>query len=636
MKITLKKVMIALVIICALAVYPIMHIRDISVTNSTTAPYITAEHPTLNTELKSIDFTVTNPCYYDTSIRETVVLSVFDEQGIAVALNGTSAVLSAFDLVSEDNMLIKGKSVQDNQAVYNIGEYTLGAAEHRYPLFKQEPSSAEASRVSSYTLYSDRTLPEYADCILRIDVIVEYSADGNTWTRANDVTVYLANSADADISALSGEVVIPEITPAPSFEWSIENGTAVLVGIGEITDADITIPAYIRLDEAGCEDPNGEIYPIVVKSNAFLGNVNLVSVTFADDVSVENGDMSSMFSGCTSLTEVNNIPDNVTIMNSTFSGCTALVEAPMLPEGVLDMSNCFRDCTTLEYAPLLPDTIEHMDGTFVNCTSLTQAPTIPNTVSSINYCFSGCSSLDGTLTLPYAAISKNIYSRAPSALYMPFYNCTSLDVIALNICPNHPYNKNELDTDLPVIYLQEHNDNGLCEHCNLINGFEYVDDIAIYADDVKSELYYAYVDFIDNEIPDILKEYCTRIYLISDIEKYAGKCLAGFAVNYGGYSYIYVQIDHIDEKRIKAIDYIFYHEFGHSYDFQHGTSGSSAWRSIFQEEGENLAAMYGPGGYSLGETFAVATGYYFTGLEDFKTDCPLAYEFMDNLFGDLD
>ena len=87
---------------------------------------------------------------------------------------------------------------------------------------------------------------------------------------------------------------------------------------------------------------------------------------------------------------------------SMFSGCTSLTQAPALPATTL-ASNCyqsmFQSCTSLTQAPALSATTlasNCYQGMFLGCTSLTQAPALPATTLAdgcYNSMFRGCTSL---------------------------------------------------------------------------------------------------------------------------------------------------------------------------------------------------------------------------------------------------
>ena len=57
--------------------------------------------------------------------------------------------------------------------------------------------------------------------------------------------------------------------------------------------------------------------------------------------------LNSTFSGCTSLTSVNQIPSGLTSLISTFSGCTSLTTAPTIPSSVTKLQSTFSGCPAL-------------------------------------------------------------------------------------------------------------------------------------------------------------------------------------------------------------------------------------------------------------------------------------------------
>ena len=131
---------------------------------------------------------------------------------------------------------------------------------------------------------------------------------------------------------------------------------------------------------------------------------------------------SSVFQGCTNLT-------NVTIPNSVTSFGTA----------------CFSGCAALPNITL-PNSLESIVfNCFLGCSSLTSI-TIPNSVSFIGTaCFSGCSSLSSiTFSSSVESISNNSFSGCSSLISVTipstitliesyaFRNCTGLTSVTLN------------------------------------------------------------------------------------------------------------------------------------------------------------------------------------------------------------
>lgn len=166
-----------------------------------------------------------------------------------------------------------------------------------------------------------------------------------------------------------------------------------------------------------------------------IGNIE----NLLDYATVESGDhptmatscYSSMFNGCTSLTQAPALPATTLASNcyySMFNGCTSLTQTPALPATTLAdycYYSMFNDCTSLTQAPTLPATTlkDNCYGSmFSNCTSLTQTPTLPAmtlATSCYTYMFSDCTSLTQAPALPATTLKDKCYT------YM-FTGCTAL------------------------------------------------------------------------------------------------------------------------------------------------------------------------------------------------------------------
>ena len=120
----------------------------------------------------------------------------------------------------------------------------------------------------------------------------------------------------------------------------------------------------------------------------------------------------SMFSGCTGLTEAPELPATAlahACYALMFYGCTGLTEAPELPATTLATScylQMFYGCTGLTAAPeVLPATTlasSCYNGMFYYCTGLTSAPELPATTlatSCYYQMFYGCTNLSSVICL---------------------------------------------------------------------------------------------------------------------------------------------------------------------------------------------------------------------------------------------
>jgi uncharacterized repeat protein (TIGR02543 family) len=79
-------------------------------------------------------------------------------------------------------------------------------------------------------------------------------------------------------------------------------------------------------------------------SGPFANNTVIKSVTFEDGVIARNNDASYMFYGCTGLSSVNKIPDDVVNTSYMFYGCTGLLQYPTVPSKVTTMNYMFYNC----------------------------------------------------------------------------------------------------------------------------------------------------------------------------------------------------------------------------------------------------------------------------------------------------
>ena len=206
--------------------------------------------------------------------------------------------------------------------------------------------------------------------------------------------VYLNYNVD---NILSGNTESNPIT----YQWEIRDGYATILGIGDISDANLTIPAHIYLsmaDNRYIEDPlQGTLYPVMVAGNAFADCDTIETVTFSEGVTIEGNAMhlgdTGMFSGCDALIAVYDIPHSVTSMNNTFVNCKALTHVNRLPDSLVTMRKCFHKCSALTESPAIPSGVADMTSTYLFCTSLTTSPAIPASVTAITGCFEYCTTL---------------------------------------------------------------------------------------------------------------------------------------------------------------------------------------------------------------------------------------------------
>ena len=152
----------------------------------------------------------------------------------------------------------------------------------------------------------------------------------------------------------------------------------------------------------GLSDPNSQTQYLVgadfskcttIKSMAmcFIMCTNLTTAvlppSLRDNLSAVSGDEMSVF-------------QNVALY-STFAGCSALSSVIGIPNNIETLSNTF-DNSGITQAPNIPNSVKVMLGTFANCENLTSISSLPTSLQLMNSCFSGCShltSVPSTITL---------------------------------------------------------------------------------------------------------------------------------------------------------------------------------------------------------------------------------------------
>ena len=166
-------------------------------------------------------------------------------------------------------------------------------------------------------------------------------------------------------------------------------------------------------------------------SSMFQGCTSLTQAPALPATTLATECYSGMFSDCTSLTQAPALPATTLSSNcysSMFGGCTSLTQAPALPATTLAegcYSSMFGGCTSLTQAPALSATTLAegcYSSMFGGCTSLTQAPALPATTLA-TYCypsmFNGCTSLTQAPALPATTLAEGCYQTM-------FSGCTSL------------------------------------------------------------------------------------------------------------------------------------------------------------------------------------------------------------------
>lgn len=637
-------------------------------------------------ETRSLAVSLENHSYDPISVRHTFIVSVYSGDGDPVPINGRSDTLSDLELYhSQSEDPIRPKLLREHRAIYlYTEEIRLGGAEkkYRFPFEETVPDPAAAAHVSEYTLrLVPEVLDQYLGCVIKVDLITETKPDGSdTWVRTATSSAVVGGTLP---DAIAGEPVeFPsELYSTTTFLWEVENGTAYICGLGGIVDADIVIPARISLspasDGAYAEDPiNGTVYPVGVRSDAFMGCDRLRSVVFEEGVAIQGNSMWDMFSGCSALVSVRGIPNTVTSMayafancvslveppelpaaatnlNSCFAGCVSLIEAPEIPENALSMDRTFMDCVSLTAAPEIPESVTRMSYTFSGCASLEAAPYIPDSVTNLQHCFSRCDALDGNISVPY--LSESFGSMDSRYLTNITYRSPGVDSVQIRSCRTglNAQAADRMTGETPAIFTIQHVSEGICPGCRTVNMTVVIDGLTTTFENIPEDIYLWLADVIDHEVPDALKQTCSALIITDDLEKYGGSKYSG--TEYGGFArypegtaHVRLPVEHIkwgETEYISNMRYVLFHELAHCYDHNFSSwnrfSGSGEWSALHGRE-EIVAELYyneehyrdlSPN-YKKKETFAIAVGKYFTASETLQSIAPGMYAYVDALFGE--
>lgn len=126
-------------------------------------------------------------------------------------------------------------------------------------------------------------------------------------------------------------------------------------------------------------------------SFCFVGCTNLTTVvlppSLRDDLSAISGDEMSFFQNAA--------------LCGTFSGCSALSSVIGIPNNIEILPYTFEN-SGITQAPNIPNSVKSMSDTFAGCENLTSISSLPTSLQVMNYCFSGCShltSVPSTITL---------------------------------------------------------------------------------------------------------------------------------------------------------------------------------------------------------------------------------------------
>ena len=154
-------------------------------------------------------------------------------------------------------------------------------------------------------------------------------------------------------------------------------------------------------------------------SMCFVGCTNLTTVvlppSLRDNLSAISGDEMSLF-------------QNVALLG-TFTGCSALSSVIGIPNNIEMLAETFHK-SGITQAPNIPNSVKVMNGTFLNCENLTSISSLPTSLQLMDGCFSGCShltSVPSTITLkPLDNQMLLLFGEDPSVVNSTFEGCKQL------------------------------------------------------------------------------------------------------------------------------------------------------------------------------------------------------------------
>lgn len=185
-----------------------------------------------------------------------------------------------------------------------------------------------------------------------------------------------------------------------------------------------------------------------VGDGAFKGFVNLATIQWNSATDVSFGTYA--FAGCSSLTDLNWLPKNLTVPLSEgcFSGCSSLIDISGLSKiAKADNINVLPDkyfygCALLSSVAGLPNHIETLGKeTFSFCSRLKDLDGLPDSIESLGEsCFAGCTGITKILYLPadLTTIGEGCFKGDTSlvSVWLPdsisaigsgaFHDCTAL------------------------------------------------------------------------------------------------------------------------------------------------------------------------------------------------------------------
>ena len=388
--------------------------------------------------------------------------------------------VTAYDDVKLSSVTLNGKKAGKSFTITEKGDYKVVAKD-----------AAGNKTVSSFSLIRDdlSKLRESWDVSVAGDEVVlmaykgtegEVTVPAGCYVDGKECPVRISETRKSGKSVFSGNASVTSITfeDGVIFPTNMDDMFAGCTGLKEVKglsgkytsadrmfygcselDCDLRLPATLKSAESmfeGCSSMknvpllSGNKYEDLTAMFKGCKTVNTdrivipcakVTEMFADCVSLDPQsielaegitDLSEMFSGCSSLRNIQEIPDSVEHADETFKGCTELTNVPSFSDsGIVNARYMFQNCSSLEELPeTLPETLVDMTGMFEGCKNVSGEVSVPvpDRVTNMSRSFYGCSKLER-----FPTISTS--SELEDASYM-FYDCSSLSIGSMQIPGN--------------------------------------------------------------------------------------------------------------------------------------------------------------------------------------------------------
>lgn len=196
---------------------------------------------------------------------------------------------------------------------------------------------------------------------------------------------------------------IIDVTELTDAETNFSNAEGFAPSV--LADAITKGGRYVRLVESA--DSVSSEYFIYGLADPNSQTQYLVGVDFSNCTTIKS--MSMCFAMCTHLTTVVLPPslrdnpsaivsgDNMSAARNlalygTFMGCSALSTVTGIPNNIEMLVYTFGD-SGITQAPNIPNSVKYMLQTFQNCENLTSISNLPTSLQLMTYCFAGCSHL---------------------------------------------------------------------------------------------------------------------------------------------------------------------------------------------------------------------------------------------------